>query len=130
MKFASVFALIAMVAAPLAAPSAALAHTKVVASTPAEGTTVGSARVVTLTFNEALLPPTAAASRHAVVTARFMRRFPLGPPGLGRLVRQLSMAFCRAYLTRSSPHPKSGYPASRSEISVGAAGHAGVHVDD
>jgi len=62
MKFASVFAAIAMVAAPLAVPSAALANTKVVASTPAEGTTVGSARVVTLTFNEALLPPTAAAS--------------------------------------------------------------------
>ena len=62
MKFASLLAAIAMVAAPLAVPSASLAHTKVVASTPAEGTTVGRARVVTLTFSEALLPPTAAAS--------------------------------------------------------------------
>ena len=62
MKFASVFAALAMVSAPTLLPAAALAHTKVVASTPAEGTTVGSARVVTLTFSEALLPPTAAAS--------------------------------------------------------------------
>ena len=62
MKFASVYAALAIVSAPILLSSAALAHTKVVASTPAEGTTVGSARVVTLTFNEALLPPTAAAS--------------------------------------------------------------------
>jgi hypothetical protein len=62
MKFASVFAALAIVAAPALLPAAALAHAKVVASTPAEGAIVASARVVTLTFNEALLPPTAAAS--------------------------------------------------------------------
>lgn len=62
MKFASVFAALAMVSAPLVLPATVLAHTKVIASMPAEGAKVGSARVVTLTFNEALLPPTAAAS--------------------------------------------------------------------
>lgn len=62
MKLASAFAAVAMVAASLASPSIALAHTRVVASTPAEGATVARPRVVTLTFSEALLPPTAAAS--------------------------------------------------------------------
>ena len=62
MKFASLLAAIAMIAAPLAAPSIALAHTRVVAATPAEGATVARPRAVTLTFSEALLPPTAAAS--------------------------------------------------------------------
>lgn len=62
MKFASVLAAAAMVAASLGAPSAALAHTRVVSSTPAEGATVARPRVVTLNFSEALLPPTAAAS--------------------------------------------------------------------
>lgn len=62
MKISSFFAALAMASAPLVLPSAAVAHTKVVASTPSEGTTVGSARVITLTFSEALLPPTAAAS--------------------------------------------------------------------
>jgi methionine-rich copper-binding protein CopC len=61
MKFASLLAAIAMITAPLAAPSIALAHTRVVASTPAEGATVARPRAVTLTFSEALLPPTAAA---------------------------------------------------------------------
>lgn len=62
MKFASALAAAAMVAASLAAPSMALAHTRVVSSTPAEGATVARPRVVTLNFSEALLPPTAAAS--------------------------------------------------------------------
>ncbi len=62
MKIVSAFAALAMLAAPLAVPSAALAHTKVVASTPTEGSTVARPRVVTITFSEALLPPTAAAS--------------------------------------------------------------------
>ncbi len=62
MKIASYFAALAIAASPLALPAAALAHTKVVASTPAEGATVASARTVSLTFSEALLPPTAAAS--------------------------------------------------------------------
>lgn len=62
MKIASLFAALAIAASPLAMPATALAHTKVVASTPAEGATVASAKTVTLTFSEALLPPTAAAS--------------------------------------------------------------------
>ena len=62
MKIASFFAALAIAASPLALPAAALAHTKVVASTPAEGATVASARTVSLTFSEALLPPTAAAA--------------------------------------------------------------------
>lgn len=62
MKIASFFAALAIAASPLALPAAALAHTKVVASAPAEGATVASARTVSLTFSEALLPPTAAAS--------------------------------------------------------------------
>ena len=62
MNFPSRLALIAILATPLVAPAAALAHAKVVASTPAQGSTVAKPRVVTLTFSEALLPPTAAAS--------------------------------------------------------------------
>lgn len=62
MKIAPLFAALAIAAFPLALPTAALAHTKVVASTPAEGTTVANARIISLTFSEALLPPTAAAS--------------------------------------------------------------------
>ena len=62
MKFVSTFAAVSMLAAPFAAPAAALAHTKVVASTPAQGATVKAPRGVTLTFSEALLPPTVAAS--------------------------------------------------------------------
>jgi copper resistance protein C len=61
MKLTSSLAAIAMLAISLAAPVAALAHAKVVASTPAQGATVKAPRVVTLTFSEALLPPTAAA---------------------------------------------------------------------
>jgi copper resistance protein C len=62
MKIASLFASLAIAASALALPATAWAHTKVVASTPAEGATVPSARTVSLTFSEALLPPTAAAS--------------------------------------------------------------------
>ena len=62
MKIASFFAALAIAASLFALPATALAHTKVVASTPAEGATVASARTVSLTFSEALLPPTAAAS--------------------------------------------------------------------
>ena len=62
MKLGSTFAAFALLAAPFVAPTAALAHTKVVSSTPAEGSTVARPRVVALTFSEALLPPTAAAS--------------------------------------------------------------------
>ncbi len=62
MNITSIFAATAALVVPLAAPTAALAHTKVVASTPAQGATVKGLRVVMLTFSEALLPPTAAAS--------------------------------------------------------------------
>jgi len=62
MKFVSAVAAAAMMAGSLASPAIVLAHTRVVASTPAEGATVARPRVVTLTFSEALLPPTAAAS--------------------------------------------------------------------
>lgn len=62
MRFASTVAAAAMLAASLAFPAIALAHTRVVASTPAEGATAARPRVVALTFSEALLPPTAAAS--------------------------------------------------------------------
>lgn len=62
MKIASLIAALMIAASPLALPGTAIAHTKVVASNPAEGTTVASARTVSLTFSEALLPPTAAAS--------------------------------------------------------------------
>ena len=67
MKFVPVFAALAMLAVPLAVPTSAIAHTKVVASTPAQGASVKAPRSVTLTFSEALLPPTAAAS--VVMTA-------------------------------------------------------------
>lgn len=62
MRFSALFASLALAATALTAPSAALAHAKVVASTPAAGSTAKAPRVVTLTFSEALLPPTAAAS--------------------------------------------------------------------
>ncbi len=62
MKYRSIIAGLALASAALATPALTMAHTRVVASTPAEGTTVARPRVVTLTFNEALLPPTAAAS--------------------------------------------------------------------
>jgi len=62
MKFITLFSVAALLAAPLTAPTAALAHTKVVASTSAQGASIKAPRSLTLTFSEALLPPTAAAS--------------------------------------------------------------------
>lgn len=63
MNFRSMTAAVAFSIAALALPNAAaLAHTKVTASTPAEGAKVKSPRVMTLTFSEALLPPTVATS--------------------------------------------------------------------
>lgn len=61
MRFHALITGLALAASVLAAPSAALAHAKVVASSPAAGATVAKPRTVTLTFSEALLPPTAAA---------------------------------------------------------------------
>lgn len=48
-------------------PGAATAHTTIVASTPAQGATVSSPKVIVLTFGEALLPPTVATA--VVMTA-------------------------------------------------------------
>ncbi len=62
MKLASALAAITLGAAPLATPSVAFAHVRVVASTPAAGATVAKPRLVMLTFSDALLPPSAAAS--------------------------------------------------------------------
>lgn len=62
MKFVSVFTAAALAAVPLCVPTAALAHAKVMSSNPTQGSTVAKPRVVSLTFSEALLPPTAAGS--------------------------------------------------------------------
>jgi methionine-rich copper-binding protein CopC len=62
MRMKSMFVLAAAGAAALATPTLALAHTKVVASSPAQGTTVAKPKQVKLTFSEALLPPTVATS--------------------------------------------------------------------
>ena len=62
MRFHALIASVALAATALTAPSAASAHAKVVASSPAQGATVSKPRTVTLTFSEALLPPTAGAS--------------------------------------------------------------------
>lgn len=62
MYIRSVMAAVTMGITSLAMPNMVSAHTRVTASTPAEGAKVKSARVVTLTFSEALLPPTVATS--------------------------------------------------------------------
>ena len=62
MRLNTLFVLAAAGAATLVTPTLAWAHTKVVASTPAQGTTVAKPRQVKLTFSEALLPPTVATS--------------------------------------------------------------------
>lgn len=62
MRFQALIGGIVLAAVALTAPSAALAHAKVVASSPAHGSNVAKPRAVTLTFSEALLPPTAATS--------------------------------------------------------------------
>ena len=62
MRLNSLFALAAACAAVLAAPTLAVAHTKVVSSSPAQGTTVAKPKLVKLTFSDALLPPTVATS--------------------------------------------------------------------
>lgn len=62
MTIRSIIASFVLACAALAVPALTMAHTRIVASTPAQGATVARPRVVTLTFSEALLPPTAAAS--------------------------------------------------------------------
>lgn len=54
--------LIVAAAVAVTSPNMAFAHSKIVSSTPAQGAIVAKPRVVTMTFSEALLPPTAAAS--------------------------------------------------------------------
>lgn len=62
MNIRSITAAMVMSVAALSMPTTVSAHTRVTASTPAEGAKVKSPRVVTLTFSEALLPPTVATS--------------------------------------------------------------------
>ncbi|KJV04971.1 hypothetical protein VZ94_21545 [Methylocucumis oryzae] len=52
----------ALALATVSAPAPVMAHTKVVASTPAQGAKVASVRKVTITFSEALLVPTVGVS--------------------------------------------------------------------
>ncbi len=62
MHIRSIMTAVTMGIATLALPTTVSAHTRVTASTPVEGAKVKSPRVVTLTFSEALLPPTVATS--------------------------------------------------------------------
>lgn len=62
MKLFSLFASLALASATLFTPVGLHAHSKMASSTPAEGAVVAKPRVVTMTFTEALLPPTAVAS--------------------------------------------------------------------
>ncbi|WP_240616816.1 copper resistance protein CopC [Sphingorhabdus sp. YGSMI21] len=52
----------ALAVATASVPAISMAHTKVVASNPAQGASVSKPKNVTMTFSEALLPPTVAAS--------------------------------------------------------------------
>lgn len=78
MYIRSIFAAVIISVASLAIPNIASAHTRVTVSTPAEGAKVKSPRVVTLTFSEALLPPT-------VTTSIVMTAMP-GMPNHGEMV--------------------------------------------
>jgi copper resistance protein C len=60
MMFRSLIAGAALTLSSVVIPTTADAHTRVVASTPAQGATVQRPRLVLLTFSEALLPPTVA----------------------------------------------------------------------
>ena len=62
MKYFSLIASLALVSAALVTPTATLAHSKIMKSTPAEGATVAKPRVVELNFTEGMLTPTAVAS--------------------------------------------------------------------
>jgi hypothetical protein len=62
MQFRSIIMAATLAISSIAMPSIAEAHSRVVSSTPGQGSTVARPRVVTLNFSEALLPPTAAAS--------------------------------------------------------------------
>ncbi len=60
MRFRSIIAGAVLALATLGVAGAVSAHTKVVASTPAQGATAAAPKVITLTFSEALMPPTVA----------------------------------------------------------------------
>jgi len=62
MKFFSLVASAAVASATIVSPTATLAHSKVMTSTPSEGATVAKPKVVQLNFSEGLLTPTAVAS--------------------------------------------------------------------
>lgn len=62
MRLGTLFTDLALACTMIAAAPAVLAHAKVVASTPADNAVVTKPKTVTLTFNEALLPPTVATS--------------------------------------------------------------------
>lgn len=62
MNFRSIVAVSALTLTTISVPSSVLAHTKVVASIPAQGATVSSMRNISMTFSEALLAPTVGVS--------------------------------------------------------------------
>ena len=62
MQLRNLIATAALAVGAISASVTASAHTRVVSSLPAQGATVAATRVVTLNFNEALLPPTTAAT--------------------------------------------------------------------
>lgn len=62
MLFHRIIAGVMLALSTVAIPSLAEAHSRVISSTPAQGSTVARLRSITLNFSEALLPPTAAAS--------------------------------------------------------------------
>ena len=118
MKIGSLVAAVAIAASPLALPAAALAHAKVIASTPADGAVVAGAGRVTLTFSDALLPPTAAAA--IVMTAM------PGMPDHGEMaIRNFATTWSHdnrtMTLTLAKPLPKGTY-AVRWQ-GAGAEGH-------
>ncbi|WP_298288306.1 copper resistance protein CopC [Novosphingobium sp.] len=61
MRFLKLLSLAAAATCGSLLPAAALAHPRVVASTPAEGATIKPPRALSLTFSEPLSPATAAA---------------------------------------------------------------------
>lgn len=78
MRIRSIIAAVSICIATVTMPAMVSAHTRVTASTPNEGATVKSPRVLTLTFSEALLPPT-------VATLIVMTAMP-GMPNHGEMV--------------------------------------------
>lgn len=62
MNFRSIVAVSALTLTTISVPASVLAHTKVVASIPAQGATVSSMRNISMTFSEALLVPTVGVS--------------------------------------------------------------------